>query len=302
MKSSQYLIGRTISLLLLIGLAGSAHAQAGGAAGYTQFVMSTRLSVFSDGSASVNQTLLLPQNVTSLGLPLFSKQVADVLAVNKDGSPLSYSINGGNITLYTLGATRVVLTYETDALTSKQGAVWDLKFYAPSNMSLILPFQSTILSFSGTPTSLSTSNGDPMLVLAEGSWQISYGLPLTTSTSTKSSSTNATPSTTLESPLAIAAIVGSVGVVGTIAVLLKRGKLGGGMSSALRFDDREILRFVKEKGGRAIEAEIREHFSLPRTSAWRQAKRLERLGFVKISKLGTQNQVELVRGDFEGQL
>jgi len=59
---------------------------------------------------------------------------------------------------------------------------------------------------------------------------------------------------------------------------------------------------VKEKGGRAIEAEIREHFSLPRTSAWRQAKRLERLGFVKISKLGTQNQVELVRGDFEGQL
>ena len=49
-------------------------------------------------------------------------------------------------------------------------------------------------------------------------------------------------------------------------------------------------------------AEIRERFSIPRTSAWRQARRLEKLGFVKISKLGTQNQVELVKGDFDGRL
>ncbi len=54
-----------------------------------------------------------------------------------------------------------------------------------------------------------------------------------------------------------------------------------------------MLRFIKEKGGKAIEAEIREHFRIPRTSAWRQAKRLEKLGYVRINKMGSQNQVEL---------
>lgn len=102
------------------------------------------------------------------------------------------------------------------------------------------------------------------------------------------------------SPLPIAA--GAVAVVIAAAAFLTRGRIRAtGASAGLRFDDKEILRFMKEKGGRVIEREIRERFSLARTSAWRQAKRLERLGYVRISKLGTQNQIELLREDFELQ-
>jgi len=124
-----------------------------------------------------------------------------------------------------------------------------------------------------------------------------------TSTSSTQGGVAASSATAPVSPLSIAAILGSAAVVAVAAALVKKGGMGGGgVSAALRFDDKEILRFVKENGGRAIEAEIRERFSIPRTSAWRQARRLEKLGFVKISKLGTQNQVELVRGDFDGRL
>src|SRR5207244_2770539 len=88
-----------------------------------------------------------------------------------------------------------------------------------------------------------------------------------------------------EPPQHVADLLGSAAVVAVAAGLVKKGGMGGGgVSAALRFDDKEILRFVKENGGRAIEAEIRERFSIPRTSAWRQARRLEKLGFVKISK------------------
>ncbi len=314
LKSAEPLDGYVVCLLLLLSLSGVAHAQQTSVpADYIQYVRSTIISVFNDGSAEVKQTLVLPDNISSLTIPLFAKQVGNILALNQGGSPVSYAISGGNIALYTLGATLVSLEYGTDALTSKQGTVWDVSFDSPFNMTLVLPSQSTILSFSGAPTTLSTANGSPTLVLAAGSWDISYGLPIGVSTSTKSTTTatgnsgttttqstgpKPTPLTPLMSPLTITA--GAVAIVVAAAAFLARGRIRViGASAGLRFDDREILRFMKEKGGKVIEREIRERFSLARTSAWRQAKRLERLGYVRISKLGTQNQIELLREDFE---
>src|SRR2546428_5311303 len=174
--------------MLLVSVGGVSYAQqASSAPNYT--MTSTSLIISGDGSTGVNQTLSLPQNVTSVGLPLFAKQVGNVLAVNQDGSPVSYSINGGNITLYTLGATKISLSYDTDALTTKQGTVWQMTFTSLSDTSLTLPFQSTLLSFSNTPTSLSTVNGSPSLVLSAVSSQVSYRLSLFGFTSTKARTT-----------------------------------------------------------------------------------------------------------------
>ena len=63
----------------------------------------------------------------------------------------------------------------------------------------------------------------------------------------------------------------------------------------LRPDDIRVLDFIREKGGRVIEPEVRMKFALPKTSAWRQIKRLERLGYVKVAKIGSQNQIELLK-------
>lgn len=63
----------------------------------------------------------------------------------------------------------------------------------------------------------------------------------------------------------------------------------------LRPDDIKVIEFLSEKGGKVLEPEIRMRFALPKTSAWRQIKRLERLGYVKVTKIGSQNQVELLR-------
>src|SRR5256712_9566466 len=181
--------------MLLVSVGGVAYAQqASSAPNYT--MTSTSLIISGDGSTGVNQTLSLPQNVTSVELPLFAKQVGNVLAVNQDGSPVSYSIDGGNITLYTLGATRVSFSYDTDALTTKQGTVWQMTFTSPSDTTLTLPFQSTLLSFSSTPTSLSTVNGSPSLVLSAGPSEGSHRLSLVASTSTKATATSIAATTT----------------------------------------------------------------------------------------------------------
>ena len=63
-------------------------------------------------------------------------------------------------------------------------------------------------------------------------------------------------------------------------------------NTEFRPDDIQVLNYITEKGGKVFEQEIRLRFTLPKTSAWRQIKRLERLGYVKVYKVGSQNQIE----------
>jgi uncharacterized membrane protein len=59
----------------------------------------------------------------------------------------------------------------------------------------------------------------------------------------------------------------------------------------LREDDRNVLLYVAERGGEALLAEIRHRFDLPKSTAWRLVKRLEREELVQIVKFGNQNLV-----------
>jgi len=278
----------------------------------------TVLVVYADGTVSVNQTLTLPNNLTSLYVPLLTAQVGDILVVNQRDETVSYQLNDANMTVYSLGATEVTISYDTEALTNKTGGAWTVSFTSPFNATVTLPAQSTILSLSGVPTSVSTSGGSPVLILASGSWTIGYGLSLSassstssTSASTSSSSSSAASSTLTRSSLssqvksgspslsyvALSAVLVLVAVVGA-ALFLWRTRRAPSVES-LRPEDVDMLRFIRDKGGKTTEAELRERFSLPRTSQWRQVRRLEQLRCVKVTKSGQQNVVELLRSDFE---
>jgi uncharacterized membrane protein len=62
----------------------------------------------------------------------------------------------------------------------------------------------------------------------------------------------------------------------------------------LHNEEKNVIRFLTEKNGKAFESQIREHFpDIPRTSLWRLVRRLEKLEIVKVKKIGLENQVEL---------
>jgi uncharacterized membrane protein len=61
----------------------------------------------------------------------------------------------------------------------------------------------------------------------------------------------------------------------------------------LRLDDREVIRFLAKFGGEAFISEIRERFDIPRTSAWRMIRRLQREEVVVVKKIGGQNLVKI---------
>jgi len=285
------------------------------------YVQSTFILLTEDGDAVVNQTLSVPQNATSVTIPLLSSQIGDVYSADQAGTAISFEVSSQNITIYTLGVTLVYLSYESESLTSKSGSLWTLDYSWSANSTLELPYESTVLSISDLPLSISALNGSPVLVLGPGTWEVSYGLAIGTSQTTSSvqtsSSTRNSPSTSSTSARTLttsgssnpqsgsfvlpilAAVAAALVAVGAYLVLRRRRRPGPYGPDALRPDDMEMLRFIRDKGGKVVEAEIRERFSVPRTSAWRQTKRLEQLGYIRIRKVGSQNQLELVKTDFE---
>lgn len=309
-----------VSPLLILVLPSHATAQP-----EPQVVHSTSIVVYSDGEVFVNQTLLVAENATSADVALLTPDVGEILAVNQAGQPVAYQVEGGNITLYSLGDTPVSLSYDTNALTTKQGSVWTIDFTV-TNATLTLPYESTVLYLSGTPASVQDVGGAPVLALGPGAWEVSYGLPISLSSSTSiassgpsspssssSSSRSATGSASSSSnssaaggSLSVRELEYAVVAALIVAVLLALGLMSFSRARArrnrsaepLRPADLETLRFIRDRGGSVVEAEVRERFSVPRTSAWRQIKRLEQLGYVRIEKLGSQNRIELIRTDF----
>jgi len=264
------------------------------------------IRVYADGYVSVEQSFTVAPNATSVQLPILSSAVSDLVATDQNGSPLSYgfSPSGQGITVYTLGATTVTLNYDTDALTAKNGTVWTLDFTSDYNSTVILPQLSTLGYVSGTPYSINETATSPELGLAQGSWTISYGVPIESISTSTSNTQSATSSALITppgaapapTPLEVGALaIIAVGVAGGVIIWLRRGRSFGPASNELRPDDLKVLDFINERGGRVLEPEVRMKFALPKTTAWRQIKRLERLGYVRVTKVGSQNQIEILR-------
>lgn len=60
----------------------------------------------------------------------------------------------------------------------------------------------------------------------------------------------------------------------------------------LRTDDKAVLRFIQGKGGAFI-TEVRDHFNIPKSSAWRMARRLEEEGLLTVSSVGRETYLQL---------
>lgn len=264
---------------------------------------SLSLRVYSDGYVHVTQVLSVDQKATSVQVPILSPAVTSLVATDQNGSPLSYGFapGGANVTVYTVGATAVTVRYDTNGLTSKNGTVWTLRFTARYNSTVILPQLSTLTSVSGTPYSINETNMSPEVSISPGTWRISYGVSLGSITANTTATTPAgggsqggsggPPALELEEAGALLAAL----VAGGIPFWWWRSRRIGPLGGDLRPDDVQVLNFIQEKGGRVLEPEIRTRFALPKTSAWRQIKRLERLGYVKVTKIGSQNQIEILR-------
>ena len=259
-------------------------------------VESIDLTVYRDGLAQVTQTLTVDELAPEITLPLLSSSVENVIVLDENQLAVDYEINGEDLTVFTLGAESVSVEYDTIALTRKEAEVWTLIADNPYTLTVFLPQNSTVIYLNNMPTAIDTSGTGITLSLYPGQWEISYVLPLLPADGTDD---NGTPDSPIPIDYLIAAIVAVVAVAISIILIIKRRR-GPNVKKTvkanpqLKQEDKEVIEFLAEKGGKAFEAEIRERFpNMPRTSLWRLVRRLERLEIVEVKKIGLENQVQL---------
>jgi uncharacterized membrane protein len=61
----------------------------------------------------------------------------------------------------------------------------------------------------------------------------------------------------------------------------------------LRLDDKEVIRFIYTSGGGLFASELRKRFDLPKSSAWRMIRRLEREEIIVTRKVGRETYIQL---------
>ena len=259
-------------------------------------VESVNLTVYRDGLVHVTQTLIVDELAPEINLPLLSSSIENVLILDENQMAVDYEKREDNATIFTLGAERVSVEYDTIALTRKEAEVWTLVADNPFNLSVFLPQNSTLIYLNMMPTAIDTSGTTIKLSLYPGQWEISYILPLVSEDETGG---NGALGPTIPIDYLVTAIVAVVAVIISVILIIKRRRSPNVKKTVkaypqLKKEDKEVIEFLAEKGGHAFEAEIRERFpDMPRTSLWRLVRRLERLEIVEVKKIGLENQVQL---------
>ena len=141
-------------------------------------VESVVLTVYRDGIVHIVQDIRVNETIPDITLPILSGSAYNILAIDENGSLLDYEINGSNITIFTLGATKVALEYDTKELTSMKAGVWTVSFKSPYNVTLKLPENAEVIFLSDAPSSINIEERRIVVSLFPGEWEISYIFPV----------------------------------------------------------------------------------------------------------------------------
>ena len=272
------------------------------------------LIIYSDGSTHIYSEIEVDSLEADFALNLFGNEIDNFVAIGENDVLLSAEITNDVSTIGIFGSSTISINYDIHDLVSKEGRIWTFTLDAPTDYTLLMPENSVIVGMSALPLNMEIVDERMRLLLPSGPSEINYvfGTPTTFPITP-------TPQNEFDSTLiVIGGAVAAVGVIG--AVLLKRSQKKPeritttisetgkplepekifNLRPDLREDDKELINFIFNNGGQALESELRKKFLQPRTTMWRAVKRLERQGIIEIEKKDLQNLVR-IKKELEGE-
>ena len=271
--------------------------------------------LFPDGSTHVTYSLdsdpLLPDTEVSL----YGDSLENLVAEDENGFLLSTQSEKNILQVETLGSSNILINYDTYSLISKDGKIWSFEIDSPVEFNVVMPENSVIVGMSTFPIDMNVDSDRTKILLPSGPAEITYFLAVAESSQVLPP--EETP-VTADNDNSIMYVVGGVAVaiaaIAAIAIKMKN-KPKQTISSPqtavivekkepfniekvlempdLREDDKDIIKFIHENGGSALESDLRKKFLLPRTTMWRAVKRLERHELIEITKKDQQNLIKL---------
>ena len=267
------------------------------------------LIIYADGSTHVSTEIDVDPFLTDYEVNLFGNTIDNLVVIGDDGFLLDVDVIGDTALIQTFGSSVVTIEYDIHDLVSKQGRLWTFSLDSPSDFTLLLPKNSAIVGMTNLPLNMEIINEQNQLTLSSGSTEIDYFF------STNSISTPIEEIKNEEDNFLYAIASGIIAIVLVSVIILVRNKQKDvktinevvtiqknnnldletifKLKPDLREDDKELVKFIFDNNGEALESELRKNFLQPRTTMWRAVKRLEREGVIEIEKKDLQNLVKL---------
>ena len=266
------------------------------------------LIIYPDGSTHISAEIDIDPFLTDYELNLFGSTIDNLVVVGDNEFLLDTDIIDNYVLIQTFGSSVISIEYDIHDLVSKQSKLWTFSLDSPSNFTLLLPQNSAIVGMTNLPINMEIINDQNKLTLPSGKTEIDYFF-----SNTNSNSISDTKTETNYFSYAIIVEVIIIILIGIVIVFRNKQKnlkpvehiqtiqrnnildveTIFNLKPDLREDDKELVKFIFDNGGKALESELRKKFLQPRTTMWRAVKRLEREGVIEIEKKDLQNLVKL---------
>jgi len=268
-------------------------------------------SLFPDGSTHVTYFLESDPFLPDTEVPLFGNSIENLVVEDENGFLLSAQSENNLLQVETLGSSNILINYDTYSLISKDGKIWSFEVDSPVEINVQMPENSVIVGMSTFPIDMNVDSDRTTILLPSGPAEITYFLSV--AESSQISPSEETTQGDDNSILYVAGGAAAAAVIAAIAIKMRvrpRQTIPSTQTVTmeeqepfniekvlempdLREDDKDIIKFIHENGGSALESDLRKKFLLPRTTMWRAVKRLERHSLIEITKKDQQNLLKL---------
>ena len=273
------------------------------------------LIIYPDGSTHISTEIDLDPFQNDYDLDLFGSTIDNLVVIGDNEFLLATDVIADSALIQTFGSSIISVEYDIHDLVSKQGRLWTFSLDSPSEFTLLLPKNSAIVGMTNLPINMEIIDDRNQLTLSSGKTEIDYFYSTNLSdpiTNTESESNNILY--VIIGGVIIFIIIGfgiiihnkqkNLKLIQNIQTIQKNNvtdiEMIFKLKPDLREDDKELVKFIFNSGGEALESELRKKFLQPRTTMWRAVKRLEREGVIDIEKKDLQNLVK-IRKNMEEQ-
>ena len=269
------------------------------------------LIIYSDGTTHVSTEIDIDPFLTDYELNLFGSSIDNLVVVGDNGFLLDADVIDNTALIQTFGSSVITIEYDIHDLVSKQGRLWTFSLDSGSDFTLLLPKNSAIVGMTNLPINMELINEQNQLTLSSGSTEIDYFFSTNTIV-------NPIENTQNEKDYSLYVIIGGIIIIilASIIIIIRNKQKNVKVINEvikiqkndvldletifklkpdLREDDKELVKFIFNNNGEALESELRKKFLQPRTTMWRAVKRLEREGVIEIEKKDLQNLVKLCK-------
>ena len=269
------------------------------------------LIIYSDGTTHVSTEIDIDPFLTDYELNLFGSSIDNLVVVGDNGFLLDADVVDNTALIQTFGSSVITIEYDIHDLVSKQGRLWTFSLDSGTDFTLLLPKNSAIVGMTNLPINMELINEQNQLTLSSGSTEIDYFFSTNTIV-------NPIENTQNEKDYSLYVIIGGIIIVilASIIIIIRNKQKNVKVINEvikiqkndvldletifklkpdLREDDKELVKFIFNNNGEALESELRKKFLQPRTTMWRAVKRLEREGVIEIEKKDLQNLVKLCK-------